>query len=216
MIAIIDYGVGNLRSVEKAFDYLGIHAVITDQYDLIEKADGMVLPGVGAFADAMGNLRKSGMEPYIMNAVEMGKPVLGICVGMQMMFECSDETDNTIMGLSYNDTVPGMGIFKGDVTRFKERDGFKIPQMGWNALSVSSRSRLLRGINSGSYFYFVHSYHVNAAVREEAVGWTEYTEVYPSVMEKGNVFATQFHPEKSGDAGLKVLKNFNEIIKGMW
>lgn len=194
-IAIIDYGVGNLRSVERGLASGGATAVVTDSANAIENSDGIVLPGVGAFCDAMKQLKKFGK---ILKKNE--KPLLGICLGMQMLFTESEED-----GLHR-----GLNLMQGRVVKLPT--SVKIPQMGWNSISIKRKSTLLKGIKNGEYFYFVHSYY--AAPKEDVTTATaEYGVEFPAIVEKGNIYATQFHPEKSGAAGLRVLKNFIGIVK---
>ena len=199
MIAIIDYDAGNIKSVEKALQYLGEEAVITRDAGEILMADKVVLPGVGAFGDAMEKLNRYGLVPVIHEVVEKGIPFLGICLGLQLMFESSEEAPG----------VEGLGLLKGKIVRIPEGDGLKVPHMGWNSLSFPKEGRLFAGIPENSYVYFVHSYYLQA--EEDIVTATaEYGVTIHASVEKGNVFACQFHPEKSGDAGLRILKNFLE------
>ena len=195
MIAIIDYGMGNLRSVQKAFEYLGFEAVITDDAAVVQRAERVVLPGVGAFEDAMNRLRESGLDRVFLEAAKGGKPVLGICLGMQMMFEQSEE----------NGLFEGLGLFPGKVTRFEER-GLKIPHMGWNTLST--RDCPLFDAGDDPCVYFVHSYCVAEVSDNFTAATCDYGQTFTAAVCRGNVMATQFHPEKSGDAGLRMLKRF--------
>ena len=203
MIAIIDYGMGNLRSVQKAFEYLGYEAVITDSPQIIAAADHVILPGVGAFEDAMNRIRQTGLDAALLRAAEEGKPVLGICLGMQMMFEHSDE----------NGHFDGLGLFPGTITRLEDH-GLKIPHMGWNTLATRACPLFDQGDepDAGNEIcvYFVHSY-CKADVSDE---WTAatctYGQTFTAAICKGNVMATQFHPEKSGEAGLRMLRRFAE------
>ena len=199
MIAIMDYGVGNLFSVEKAFLYLGADAAITSNPDVLRQADKIVLPGVGAFGDCMKNLRASGMIPLLAERVRAGVPLLGICVGLQILFEGSDESPE----------AEGLGFFRGRVRRI-HADGLKIPHMGWNSLTIERHASadLFAGLAEEPFVYFVHSYH---AVPEDATVVTataEYGERLTAAVAKDNICATQFHPEKSGDVGLQILRNF--------
>jgi len=198
-IAIIDYGMGNLRSVYRALEYAKAKPVITSSVEEIEASDALILPGVGAFEDAMANLLPL-REVIIKSAQE--KPLLGICLGLQLFFTESEESE---LG------EKGLDLIKGKVIRLPEN--VKIPHMGWNGIEIKKESRLLDGIKNGEYFYFVHSYY---AVPEEdvVVATTGYSVEVPAVVEKGSVFATQFHPEKSGKAGLRIIKNFVEIARG--
>lgn len=200
MIAIIDYDAGNIKSVEKALQYLGEEAVITRDAGEILMADKVVLPGVGAFGDAMEKLNRYGLVPVIHEVVEKGIPFLGICLGLQLMFENSEEAPG----------VEGLGLLKGKIVRIPEGDGLKVPHMGWNSLSFPKEGRLFAGIPENSYVYFVHSYYLQA--EEDIVTATaEYGMTIHASVEKGNVFACQFHPEKSSHTGLTILKNFVEL-----
>ncbi|MFU2421386.1 MAG: imidazole glycerol phosphate synthase subunit HisH [Bacteroides sp.] len=200
MIAIIDYDAGNIKSVEKALQYLGEEAVITRDAGEILMADKVILPGVGAFGDAMKKLNRYGLVPVIHEVVEKGIPFLGICLGLQLMFESSEEAPG----------VEGLGLLKGKIVRIPEGDGLKVPHMGWNSLSFPKEGRLFAGIPENSYVYFVHSYYLQA--EEDIVTATaEYGVTIHASVEKGNVFACQFHPEKSSHTGLTILKNFVEL-----
>ena len=200
MIAIIDYDAGNIKSVEKALQYLGEEAVITRDAGEILMADKGILPGVGAFGDAMEKLNRYGLVPVIHEVVEKGIPFLGICLGLQLMFESSEEAPG----------VEGLGLLKGKIVRIPEGDGLKVPHMGWNSLSFPKEGRLFAGIPENSYVYFVHSYYLQA--EEDIVTATaEYGVTIHASVEKGNVFACQFHPEKSSHTGLTILKNFVEL-----
>lgn len=201
MIAIIDYDAGNIRSVEKALVSLGQEVKITGDPEEILRADKVILPGVGAFGDAMANLNRCNLVPVIHEVVKKGTPFLGICLGLQLLFERSDETPG----------VEGLGILKGEILRIPSAEGLKIPHMGWNSLHFENNGRLFKGLPEQSYVYFVHSYYLKAEEEEIVKASTEYgTHIHASV-EKGNVFACQFHPEKSGDVGLQILKNFVEL-----
>lgn len=201
MIAIIDYDAGNIRSVEKALVSLGQEVKITGNPEEILRADKVILPGVGAFGDAMSNLNRCNLVPVIHEVVKKGTPFLGICLGLQLLFERSDETPG----------VDGLGILKGEILRIPAAEGLKIPHMGWNSLHFENNGRLFKGLPEHSYVYFVHSYYLKAEEEEIVKASTEYgTHIHASV-EKGNVFACQFHPEKSGDVGLQILKNFVEL-----
>lgn len=200
MIAIIDYDAGNIKSVEKALQYLGEEAVITRDAGEILMADKVILPGVGAFGDAMEKLNRYGLVPVIHEVVEKGIPFLGICLGLQLMFESSEEAPG----------VEGLGLLKGKIVRIPEGEGLKVPHMGWNSLSFPKEGRLFAGIPENSYVYFVHSYYLQA--EEDIVTATaEYGVTIHASVEKGNVFACQFHPEKSSHTGLTILKNFVEL-----
>lgn len=200
MIAIIDYGAGNLHSVQNALNFLGAENVVTGDRKTILKADRVILPGVGAFGDAMRALRQSGLEETVAEAAQSGRPFLGICLGLQLLFEESEETPG----------VRGLGILKGRVVRIPAT-GLKIPHMGWNDITVSEHSRLLTGLGSDPYVYFVHSYYVQAEDFTEVSAYTQYGARLDIAVEKGNVFATQFHPEKSGTTGMNILHNFIRI-----
>ncbi|MCI9076683.1 MAG: imidazole glycerol phosphate synthase subunit HisH [Dorea sp.] len=198
MVAIIDYDAGNIKSVEKALRFLGQEAVVTRDRERIRKADKVILPGVGAFGDAMEKLSQYGLTEVIKETVDKGTPFLGICLGLQLLFDRSDEAPG----------VEGLGILKGEILRIPEREGLKIPHMGWNSLGFPRGGRLFRGLEPNPYVYFVHSYYLKAAEEEIVTAKTEYgVEIHASV-EKGNVYACQFHPEKSGETGLQILKNF--------
>lgn len=201
MIAIIDYDAGNIKSVEKALISLGQEVKITGDPEEILRADKVILPGVGAFGDAMENLNRCGLVPVIHEVAKKGTPFLGICLGLQLLFERSDEAPG----------VEGLGILKGEILRIPAAEGLKIPHMGWNSLHLENDGRLFKGLGEQSYVYFVHSYYLKAEEEEIVKASTEYgTHIHASV-EKGNVFACQFHPEKSGDVGLQILKNFVEL-----
>lgn len=201
MIAIIDYDAGNIKSVEKALLLLGQDVVIAGDREEILKADKVVLPGVGAFGDAMDNLRRTGLDQVIREVTDRGTPFLGICLGLQLLFERSDEAPG----------VDGLGILEGEILRIPDKDGLKIPHMGWNSLHLENNGRLFRGIEEGSYVYFVHSYYLKAADEHIVKASTEYSTHIHASVEKGNVFAYQFHPEKSGDVGIQILRNFVEL-----
>ena len=198
MIAIIDYDAGNIKSVEKALKLLGEEAVITRDRDVILHADKVILPGVGAFGDAMHNLKKYGLDKVIHEVVEKRTPFLGICLGLQLLFERSDETPG----------VEGLGVLKGEILRIPDKAGLKIPHMGWNSLKLENDGRLFRDLPEEPYVYFVHSYYLKAADESIVRATTEYSTLIHAAVEKDNVFACQFHPEKSSDTGLQILKNF--------
>ena len=201
MTAIIDYDAGNIRSVEKVLLSLGQEVVITGDAEKIESADKVSLPGVGAFGDAMATLRARGLDQVIRRVVNKGTPFLGICLGLQLLFERSDEAPG----------VEGLGILKGEILRIPEQEGMKIPHMGWNSLHLENDGRLFRGIQDGAYVYFVHSYYLRAEDEKIVKASTDYcTHIHASV-EQNNVFACQFHPEKSSDVGLAILRNFVEL-----
>ncbi len=201
MIAIIDYDAGNIRSVEKAMLYLGQETAVTRDRDVILGADKVILPGVGSFGDAMGKIRQYGLEGVIHEVAEEQTPFLGICLGLQLLFERSDESPG----------VSGLGILEGEVLRIPERPELKIPHMGWNSLTFPRRGRLFSGVPEEPYVYFVHSYYLKAADEGIVTASADYGAHIHASVEKGNVFACQFHPEKSGDVGLQILKNFVEL-----
>lgn len=201
MIAIIDYDAGNLKSVEKALHYLGEQAVITRDRELILKADKVILPGVGAFGDAMRKLHKYELAELVKQIGKSETPLLGICLGLQLMFESSEEAPG----------VEGLSILEGEVVRIPDNGILKVPHIGWNDLTVNPKSRLLQGIEDHSYVYFVHSYYLKAKEREQVAATTEYATVIDAAVEKGSTFACQFHPEKSGEVGLQILKNFASL-----
>lgn len=198
MIAIIDYDAGNLKSVEKALAYIGEECVITRDHEVILGADKVILPGVGSFGDAMGKLHQYDLVEVIKQVVKRGTPFLGICLGLQLLFESSDETPG----------VEGLGILPGKILRIPDCEGLKIPHMGWNSLEITEGARLFEGIENGSYVYFVHSYYLAAGDPAIVAATTEYSIHIHASVESGNVFACQFHPEKSSDVGLHILKNF--------
>ena len=201
MIAIIDYDAGNLKSVEKAFDYLGQKAVISRDRDEILAADKVILPGVGSFGDAMDKIRKYNLENTIYDVVDKKTPFLGICLGLQLLFKNSDETPG----------ATGLGILDGEILRIPDAPGLKIPHIGWNSLTLENDGRLFKNIDNQSYVYFVHSYYLKAKEEYIVKASTEYgTHIHASV-EKDNVFACQFHPEKSSEVGLTILRNFAEL-----
>lgn len=199
MIAIIDYGVGNLGSVKNAFDYLGLESVVTSDKDVILNADKVVLPGVGAFADAMNAFLSLGLDETFFECVNQNKPILGICVGMQMLFEYSYEYGKH----------KGLGLFKGNVIKFDDTN-YKVPHMGWNNIKVTNDNPLLKDVDN-QYVYFVHSYHIDS-INDSTIATCNYADVeYTCAVRKNNVYALQFHPEKSGEVGLKILKNFGDL-----
>lgn len=198
MVAIIDYDAGNIKSVEKALKFLGQDAEVTRDREKILRADKVILPGVGAFGDAMGKLSEYGLTEVIREVADQGTPFLGICLGLQLLFDRSDEAPG----------VEGIGILKGEIVKIPEGEGLKIPHMGWNSLEFPRTGRLFQGIAQNPYVYFVHSYYLKAKEAGIVTATTEYgVEIHASV-EKDNVFACQFHPEKSGETGLQILKNF--------
>lgn len=201
MIAIIDYGMGNLASVKNAFNKLGYDAEITSQAEEILNAERVVLPGVGAFEDAVANLRKLGLDQVIEQLVARDTPLLGICLGLQMLFTESEE----------NGIHRGLDIIKGRVVKFELPAQYKVPHMGWNQVKTAPGSKLFKGIPENSHFYFVHSYYVVPEDKALVAGTSDYGRDFVCAVEKGRLFATQFHPEKSSELGLRILKNFGEI-----
>ena len=204
MIAIIDYDAGNLKSVEKALLTLGQGSVITRDFDTILQADKVILPGVGAFSDAMQNLKRYELDKVIREVVEKKTPFLGICLGLQLLFEESEESPG----------VEGLHILDGKILRIPDKEGLKIPHIGWNSLELQNEGRLFRGIPEQSYVYFVHSYYLKAAEDSIVKAQTDYSTRIDASVEKDNVFACQFHPEKSSTIGLKMLENFANLQGG--
>ena len=206
MIALLDYGSGNLRSVHKALLKVGADVRIAQRPDEIGDARGLVLPGVGAFDDCIHALRKQELLEAARDFIKSGRPFLGICVGYQALFERSEE---------FNSCAAGLGLFQGNVVRFSEKSGLKIPQIGWNQLEITnSKCPLYRGIAEGSYVYFVHSFYPQPADDSIVATRTDYGGKFASSVWRDNVFATQFHPEKSQKVGLQLLKNFTDLAKG--
>jgi glutamine amidotransferase len=199
MIAIIDYGVGNLHNIKNALDYQGLDNAILDDPDKISSASHIILPGVGAFRPAMDQLRAAGMEGVVRERIAAGCPFLGICVGMELMFDESEEA-----GLHQ-----GLGVIGGRVIRFDH--DLKIPQIGWNQVAMQREDPLLEGITDASYFYFVHSYHASLSHSGDALGLTDYGVIFPAIVQRDNMWGVQFHPEKSQLPGLRLLKNFAEL-----
>ena len=204
MIAIIDYDAGNIKSVEKAFIALGQDVIVTRDKETILKADGVVLPGVGASGDAMQKLIDFDLVETIHKVVEKNTPFMGICLGLQLMFESSEESPG----------VEGLSLLKGKIVRIPEGEGLKIPHIGWNNLSYPNEGRLYKDIPEDSYVYFVHSYYLQAEEPEIVRATTEYGVTIHASVEKGNIFACQFHPEKSSAVGMKILENFVTVVKG--
>lgn len=199
MIAIADYGAGNMASVGKALAFLGENPVITGDPNEIKKADKVIVPGVGAFEDAMKKMNNLGLVKTLREYAASGRPIFGICLGLQLFFESSEESQ---------ENVEGLGLLPGKLVKFPEKEGFKIPHMGWNSLHIKEGSRLFAGIPDESYVYFVHSYYLQAKNEEDVAATSEYIVPFHAAVESGNIFATQFHPEKSGEVGLSILKNF--------
>ncbi len=201
MIAIIDYDAGNLKSVEKALVSLGEEVLVSRDSSEILQADKVILPGVGSFGDAMNNLDKFGLVDTIKQVTGNGTPFLGICLGLQLLFKESDETPG----------AEGLDILPGKILKIPAKEGFKIPHMGWNSLDVKPGAKLFKGLEGNPYVYFVHSYYLKAADENIVAASTEYTTHIHASVESGNVFACQFHPEKSSEVGLKILKNFASL-----
>lgn len=199
-VKIVDYGIGNLRSVEQAFIHEGINAVFVHTPEEILAAERLVLPGVGAFGDGMTELNKHGLTDAIRQYAASDRPLLGICLGMQLLFDSSDETPD----------IPGLGVLPGRVVRFSNDHGLKIPQIGWNKLSVTPGSRLLDGCDR-SFVYFVHSYYAKPAMQSDIAATADYGDLFTAAVERGRVGGCQFHPEKSQDAGLHIVRNFLKI-----
>lgn len=201
MIAIIDYDAGNLRSVEKALLSLGEEVLVTRDRTELLAADKVILPGVGNFGDAMEKLKAYDLVGVIQELAERGKPFLGICLGLQLLFERSDEAPG----------VEGLGILKGEILRIPDKEGLKVPHIGWNSLHLQNEGRLFRDLPEGSYVYFVHSYYLKAENPQIVKATTEYGVTIDASVEQGNVFACQFHPEKSSRVGLRILENFAKL-----
>lgn len=200
MIAIVDYGVGNLKSVQNALKALNIPSKISSDGEAIEKCRSIIVPGVGAFPDAMKNMRGSGLDKVIKAAAMEGKPILGICLGMQLFFEESYELEK----------CAGLGLLKGKIRKLE--GSIKIPHMGWNSLSFETKSPLLKGLTENKYVYFVHSYYAEVCEKDIVNAYSMYEKKIPAIVSKGNIFGMQFHPEKSGEFGMKLLKNFVGVV----
>jgi glutamine amidotransferase len=198
MVAVIDYDAGNIKSVLKAFRYLGQDVELTRDPEIIRRADHVVLPGVGAFGDAMKRLADYGLVDVIRQVADDGTPFLGICLGLQLLFDSSEESPGAV----------GLGILKGTNVRFTEAPGYKIPQIGWNSLHLQNNGRLFEGIEDGAFVYFVHSFYAVAENEKVVKATCTYTDVATASVEMRNIFACQFHPEKSGNVGLQILRNF--------
>lgn len=204
MIAIIDYGAGNIQSVYKALKFIGADCKVTSDKDEILNADGAILPGVGSFGDAMDTMTKRGIKDTIIEYTKSGKPFLGICLGLQLLFPESEETPG----------VKGLDIFKGTITKIPNQNRtLKIPHMGWNNISIKQKNGIFKGIEGKPYVYFVHSFYLKAQDKDIVAATTQYGVEIDVAVQKGNIIATQFHPEKSGEVGLKMLKNFVEMVK---
>lgn len=204
MIAIIDYGAGNIQSVKKALNYIGCDTFITNDKTKISNADGVILPGVGSFGDTMDSINSYGLKDAIIEYTKSGKPFLGICLGLQLLFPKSDESPDK----------DGLGIFDGNIKKIPSDTGLKIPHIGWNSLDIKKQDGLFKGIDKNPYVYFVHSYFLDAKNKNIVSAQTEYGVKIDAAIENNNVFAVQFHPEKSGETGLKILKNFADIVNG--
>lgn len=198
MISILDYDAGNTKSVEKALTYLGEEAIITRDRDVILASDKVILPGVGAFGDAMEKLRTYKLDQVIYDVVDAGTPFFGICLGLQLLYKTSEEDKG----------ATGLGILDGEIVRIPDAPGLKIPQIGWNSLRLTEGKRLFEGIDQDAYVYFVHSYYLKSKNMEDVAATTHYSVDIHAAVERGNVFACQFHPEKSSSVGLQILKNF--------
>lgn len=204
MIAIIDYDAGNLKSVEKALQFLGESCIITRDREQLLGADKVILPGVGAFGDAMEKLAQYQLIDVIKEIVSQNTPFLGICLGLQLLFEKSEEAEG----------VKGLSILEGEIVKIPPKEGLKIPHIGWNSIQIKEGAKLFQGFEQSPYVYFVHSYYLRAKRQEEVAAVTEYSTLIHASVEKDNIFACQFHPEKSGEAGLRILKNFASLRKG--
>lgn len=198
MVAIIDYGAGNLQSVKKALDFIGAKSIITADENEINAASHIILPGVGSFGDAMYSIREKGLEDVIKKSADGSKHFLGICLGLQLLFESSEESPG----------VDGLGIFKGKIVTIPKDNGLKVPHIGWNSVSLKQTDGIFENLRDNSYFYFVHSYYLNDADEKVVAGTTEYGVPIQCAVQQGRVSATQFHPEKSSEAGLTILRNF--------
>lgn len=201
MVAIIDYDAGNIKSVEKALQFLGETAVVTRDRQTILEAERVILPGVGSFGDAMGRIRAYGLEEVIHEVVDQKTPFLGICLGLQLFFESSEESPG----------VKGLGLLPGKIVKIPAKEELKIPHIGWNSLELTNGGRLFEGIENGSYVYFVHSFYLQARTPEIVKATTEYGTLIHAAVEREHLFACQFHPEKSSDVGMKILQNFIQI-----
>lgn len=204
MIAIIDYGAGNIQSVYKAMKHIGCDTVVTRDKDVILNADGAILPGVGSFGDTMDTMEKYGIKDTVLEFIDSGKPFLGICLGLQLLFPESEESIGK----------KGLAVFDGAITKIPAENGLKIPHIGWNSLNIIKKDGIFKGIEDNAYVYFVHSYFLKAANPDIVAAQTHYGVQIDAAVEYKNVIATQFHPEKSGEVGLKMLKNFADIVSG--
>lgn len=204
MIAVVDYNAGNLGSVKKALDYIGAQSVITSSAREIERADGVIFPGVGSFGEAVASLRNACLFSAVKEAAGGKKPFLGICLGLQMLFAHSDESPQ----------ADGLGVLEGEIRKIPSDTGLKVPHMGWNSIRILKRDGIFRDIPEDSYVYFVHSYYLQARNSWQVAARTEYGVSIDAAVSDGLLFATQFHPEKSGEVGLQILRNFNELVRG--
>ena len=204
MIAVIDYGAGNLQSVKKALDFIGCENVATANADDIADADGIILPGVGSFGDAMASLRERGLDKVIESEVKKGKPLFGICLGLQLLFEESEESPG----------VKGLGLLKGKIRKIPKQEGIKVPHMGWNSLEIKNKSGIFENVNDGEFVYFVHSYYLTADNESDVSARTFYSVPIDAAVCHENISAVQFHPEKSGECGLKMLRSFAKLVGG--
>ncbi len=206
MIAVIDYGAGNIQSVRKALEHLGCDVTVTSDSGEILKADGAILPGVGSFGDTMDSMNSRGISDAVTEYTKTGKPFLGICLGLQLLFPESEESPGK----------KGLCLADGNIRKIPDLNGqLKIPHIGWNNLDIKNRQGIFKGIKGSPYVYFVHSYYLHASDRSIVTSQTEYGTSIDASIQKGNIYATQFHPEKSGEAGLKMLKNFADIVSGV-
>lgn len=204
MIAVIDYGAGNLQSVKKALDHIGCDNIATANADEISSADGLILPGVGAFGDAMASLTDRGLDKVIRREVANGKPLFGICLGLQLLFEGSQETPD----------VRGLGLLKGSIQKIPKAPDIKVPHMGWNSLEIINKGGVFEGINDGEFVYFVHSYYLTADNQSDVSARTFYSVPIDAAVCHENINAVQFHPEKSGECGIKIMTNFVKMVGG--
>ena len=200
MIAIVDYGMGNIKSVQNALQSLDMTYIVSSDGEEIAKCRSIIVPGVGAFPDAMKNLKEKGLDAVIKSAAKQGKPILGICLGMQLFFEESEEIEK----------CEGLGFFKGTIKKLE--GSIKIPHMGWNSLCFEKHSSLLEGLKENSYVYFVHSYYAQVGEENIVNAYSMYEKKVPAIVSKGNIFGMQFHPEKSGEDGMKLLENFGRVV----
>ncbi len=203
MITVVDYGMGNLRSVAKALEKVGFKVKVSSEKKDVENAKAIVVPGVGAFGDAIHNLERFGLLEPVIKSIEMGKPYLGICLGLQILFE---------YGYEFGEHE-GLGILKGKVIRFENKEGYKVPHMGWNQVWIRQKEGLFSNIKEGEYFYFVHSFYAVPSEESDVAAITDYSVDFCSAVQKDNVWAVQFHPEKSQRAGLKLLENFKRFVE---